>query len=147
MRLIITILWILAAVCWTPWLLLVLRLAVDLAMGVGWDASLYVKPALGILAPAPSLGLWPPWRWFSWYVISVWPWGALLGVLLSAAGWRLYWFEQEGRLTRSAGIVALTIIAPLFAPFVMWTDSKHRHVEKEQRLEHEVQDARQRLAD
>jgi hypothetical protein len=142
MRLAVTTSWILAAVCWLPWALITLRLAVDLALGTGWNESPYVSPALIGLWPGPAFRWWPPAGWIYWQVVSVWPLSALAGCALSAIGWRLYWLEQYGILTRPAWQVALSISVPPIAPFIMLGDARRRHREREAELELQVRQAR-----
>lgn len=146
MRLIVTVLWIVAAVCWLPWFALLVRLIIDIAGGTPWDYSNFVRPALMGIWPQIGLGLWPLERLTRWQIVSLYPVCAFLGVALVAAGWRIYWREQDGRLTRPAGLVALSIIVPPLAPFLMWGDARRRHRERETALEAGVQDARDRLA-
>lgn len=138
MRLIVTLMWCLAAICWLPWAALAVRLAVDLLQGTPWEQSYFVKPVL--------VALWPKAGWLQpWSITSVWPLAALAGMALSAAGWRIYWIEQQGVLTRGAFIVALSIIIPALAPLVMLADARRRHSRHEAELEAEVADARQRV--
>lgn len=144
-RLIVTIIWIIAAVCWLPWFLLVLRLVTDVAMGTPLTYSRFLVPTLQGLWPGINWSWWPPARWLDWQIVSMWPVAAFLGVCLSAGGWRVYWLEQDGILTRPGWLVALSIIAPPLAPFIMYGDSRRRHLAKESYLEAEVQDAKARL--
>ena len=78
-RLIVTLLWCLAAICWLPWAALAVRLGIDLLLGTPWEQSYFVKPVL--VALWPKAGLLGPWG-----IVSVWPLGALAGVTLSAVG-------------------------------------------------------------
>jgi hypothetical protein len=136
-RLIATILWCLAALCWLPWALLVVRLLIDVALGTPLSASPYFKPAL--------IGLWPVHGWLAWGIVSVWPLAALAGVGFSALGWRLYWLDLDGVLPRPPRVVVLSILIPVIAPFVMYGDARRRYAAKEAELEEEAEDARQRL--
>lgn len=145
MRLITTILWVIGALCWFPWLLLLIALCIELALGVSWDQSVYARPALSGIWPGVSFGWWPLWRLLSWQIISMWPISAVCGMALSAIGWRLYWIDQDAIMPRPAWQVAVSIAAPVIAPFIMWQDALHRHRIKETRLEREVQDARARI--
>jgi hypothetical protein len=135
-RLIVTITWCLAALLWTPWALIALRLLVELALGTPFSQSAYVAPAL--------MGLWPSYSWWSWHVVSWYPICALLGIGLSAAGWRLYWWNEDGISTRPAQVVALSILCPLLAPCIMWRDARARHQARQAGLQAAVADAQQR---
>ena len=138
MRLVVTLLWCIAAVIWLPWALFKLRWLIDIAQGTPWDRSVYF--------PYVFMGLWPRYGWLrAWGVVSWWPVGALCGIALSAAGWRLYWLDQEGILTRPGWSVGLSIAVPPLAPFIMWADARRRHMQREALLESEVDDARARL--
>ena len=145
MRLITTILWVSGALCWFPWLLLLVALGLELAQGVGWDKSVYSRPALIGIWPGVTFGWWPLWRLLSWQIISMWPICAALGMALSALGWRIYWLDQEGIMPRPAWQVGLSIALPVMAPFIMWQDALRRHRRIETRLDNEVQDARSRI--
>ncbi len=145
MRLLVTILWVLAAVCWLPWFLIVLRLLADTALGTPIDQSRFLVPALQGVWPAIGWGWWPPMRWLQWQIVSMWPVSAFFGIAICAAGWRIYWREQDGILTRPAWLVGLSIVAPILAPFIMYGDSRRRHLARESFLEAEVVDARERL--
>ena len=137
MRLVITIIWCLAALCWLPWALIFLRWLIDLALGASIAGSYFTRPAL--------LGIWPVYGWLRpWAIVSVWPLCALLGMALSAVGWRIYWREQDGRLTRPASLVALSIILPPIAPLIMYQDARRRYAQREADLEGAVEDARER---
>lgn len=138
MRLIVTLIWCLGAICWLPWAALAVRLAVDLLQGTPWEQSYFVKPVL--VALWPKAGLLQPWS-----ITSVWPLAALTGVALSAVGWRIYWVEQQGVLTRPAAVVALSVVIPALAPLVMLADARRRHARREAELDGEVVDARRRL--
>jgi hypothetical protein len=137
-RLLATILWCLAALCWLPWALLVVRLSIDVALGTPLSASPYLWPAF--------VGFWPLHGWLDWGVVSWWPLAALAGVGLSALGWRLYWLDQDGVMTRPPHVVVLSILVPLLAPFIMYGDARRRYSDKEAELEAEAQDARERLS-
>ena len=135
-RLIVTIAWLLAALLWTPWALLLVRLMVDLAMGTPLSDSSFTAPVL--------MGLWPGYSWLSWRIVSWYPICAVLGIGLSAAGWRVYWWNEDGILTRPGWLVALSILMPLLAPFLMWGDARSRHRARQTGLEAAVVDARKR---
>lgn len=135
-RLVVTILWCLAALLWLPWALLAVRLIIDLALGTPWNESGFVQPVL--------MGLWPRYGWLDWRIASWFPIAALLGMGLSYAGWRLYWWNEDGISTRPPLTVALSIIFPVAAPFVMWRDAVNRHRGREAALASAVDDARQR---
>jgi len=141
-RLLVTSLWILAAVCWLPWLALALRFAVGLALG---DQADYFPLAFMGVWPGLNMGLWPVSRLLLWRIVSWYPICACLGMALAAVGWRVYWREQDGILTRPAWLVALSIIVPPVAPFVMWADARRRYLQKEAELDNEVRDARDRI--
>ncbi|HES58055.1 MAG TPA: hypothetical protein ENO21_01340 [Firmicutes bacterium] len=145
MRLAVTIIWLVAALCWLPWALILLRFILDLALGTSWGESVYLQPALIGLWPGAAFSWWPPSGWIYWRVVSVWPLAALAGCALSAFGWRVYWQEQYGVLTRPAWLVTLSIIAPILAPFIMWGDARRRHWEREARLERNVREAREKV--
>jgi hypothetical protein len=134
-RLIVTILWCLAALLWLPWALLILRLLIELASGTPWNASFYLKPALVICWPVH--GIFGPWQ-----LVSLWPVAALCACGMSALGWRLYWLDQDGIMPRSARMVGWSIVVPLLAPFIMYHDAKRRHIEREYELESAVEEAR-----
>lgn len=144
MRLIVTILWLIAALCWLPWFAMVLALLVDIARGTPWDYSNYVPNALMGIWPQIGLNLLAPTTWLRWQIISVYPVCAFVAVLLSAGGWRIYWREQDGVLTRPAWLVGLSIAVPVVAPFLMWGDARRRYLGKEAELETAVQEARRR---
>lgn len=137
MRLIITILWCVATVCWLPWFALLVRLLVDLGSGRSWDQTYFTVPAL--------IGIWPKYGWLDWRIVSLWPLAALAGMALSAIGWRLYWREQDGLLTRPAWLVTCSIVVPPLAPLVMLADARRRHLARNAALEEAVSDARERL--
>ena len=145
MRLIVTILWIVAAVCWLPWFALAIRLIVDIAAGTPWDYSNFVRPALMGIWPDIGLGLWPLERLARWRIVSLYPVSAFIGVVLVAAGWRVYWREQDGLLTRPAWLVTLSILVPPLAPLLMWGDARRRHLARETQLEADVREARERI--
>jgi hypothetical protein len=134
--------WILGAVCWLPWFALALRFAIGLSLG---DQSDYFQAAFMGIWPRLNMGLWPLYRLFLWRVVSWYPVSAWLGMLLAAVGWRIYWREQDGILTRPAWVVGLSIIVPPLAPFIMWLDARRRYARKEVELELEVVDARDRI--
>lgn len=136
MRLIVTIAWCLAALLWTPWLLLLVRLAVDLALGTPLSQSSFTAPVL--------MGLWPGYSWLSWRIVSWYPVSAVLGMVIAALGWRLYWWAEDYSLTRPVWLVVLSICCPLLCPFIMWRDARRRHLERQASLETAVDDARQR---
>jgi hypothetical protein len=135
-RLIVTITWCVAALLWTPWALLLLRLIMDLALGASLSSSNYTVPALQ--------GIWPGYSWLSWRIVSWYPVCACLGMALTAAGWRLYWWSEGYRLTRSMSVVAGSILCPLFAPFIMWRDAVARHRQRQAELAAAVNDVLQR---
>ena len=140
-----TVLWCLGALCWLPWLALAVRLLIAFIPGLGGNWEEFVKPALVGVYPGIGFGWWPPARWLVWTVVSFYPVMALVGMLLCAAGWRVYWLEQSGVLTRPAWLVALSVIVPPIAPFIMWADAWRRHLNRERELQTEVEDARGRL--
>ena len=138
MRLIVTILWLLATLCWLPWLFLLGRLIVDLASGTHWSQSYYVDYVIG--------GVWPTYGILApWSIVSVWPLGALAGMALSAAGWRIYWREQDCILTRPAWLVGLSIAIPAIAPLIMLADARRRHLNQNVELDRHILDAQQRI--
>ena len=142
----VTILWLIAALCWLPWFALVIALVVSIIGGTPWDQSNYLQPALMGIWPRIGLDPMAPLTWLRWQIISVYPVCAFIGVALSAAGWRIYWREQDGILTRPARLVALSIIVPPVAPVLMWLDARQRWVDREVKLELDVVDARERRA-
>lgn len=141
-RLLVTSLWILAAVCWLPWFTLALRFLIGLALG---DHTEYFPLTFMGIWPGLNMGFWPLSRLLLWRIVSWYPIAAWLGLALAAIGWRIYWREQDGILTRPAWLVALSIFVPPVAPFIMWADARRRHARKEAELELEVRDARDRI--
>jgi len=141
----VTILWLLAALLWLPWFALVIRLAVDVMLGTSWEYSKFLQPAMMGIWPQVGMGLWPLERLFRWQIESVYPVAAFFGAAISAIGWRVYWREQDFRLTRAPWLVGLSIAMPLLAPFIMWSDARKRYLRIEHVLEADVVDARQRL--
>jgi hypothetical protein len=138
MRLLITLLWCLAALLWLPWALMALRWLIDIALGATWDRSGYFTHVV--------MGLWPRYGWLRpWAVVSWWPVLATAAVALSAAGWRLYWVEQSGILTRPGWLVGLSIAVPPLAPCLMYGDARRRFLEREAALQEQVLDATDRL--
>jgi hypothetical protein len=137
-RLLTTILWCLAALLWLPWALLVIRLGIDLALGIPPGASDYLRPAL--------VGVWPVHGWSSWGVVSWWPLAALAAMGLSALGWRLYWLDLDGLLPRGPRAVVLSISFPIAAPFLMYGDARRRHREKQQRLAQSTEEALEHIS-
>ena len=134
MRLIVTILWCLAALIWLPWALMFLRLVYDLATGTPWAQSFYVAPVF--------VGIWPVHGLFHpWSVVSMWPLACLAGMALSALGWRIYWFDLDGILTRPPFIVFLSIVLPVLAPFIMYGDARRRYLEQEMALDDSMNEA------
>jgi hypothetical protein len=138
-RLIVTIVWCLAALIWLPWALFALRWLIDIALGATWDQSAYF--------PNVWMGLWPLNGWLRpWSIVSWWPVLATLALALTEAGWRLYRREQEGMLARPGWQISLSILVPPLAPFLMLGDARRRYWQREAELEAEVLDAKQRLA-
>jgi hypothetical protein len=138
-RLIVTLAWCLAALIWLPWALFALRWVIDIALGAQWDQSSYFTHV--------CMGLWPRHGWLRpWSVVSWWPVLAAAAVALTAGGWRAYWLEQEGILSRPGWLVALSIIFPPLAPGLMLSDALRRYRAREAELDAEVLDARERLA-
>ncbi|MEZ5338124.1 MAG: hypothetical protein R3F46_07630 [bacterium] len=138
MRLIVTILWSIAALCWLPWAMMLVRLILDLALGTPPLESGYL--------PLVLQGLWPRWQILGpWYVHSWFPVCAFLGSVLVTAGWRIYWVNEYYRLTRPLPRVILSILVPPYAVFLMYDDALRRHNELETDLAHESEDARLRL--
>jgi hypothetical protein len=135
-RLIVTIVWCLAALLWAPWALVALRLLIDLALGVPLTHSAYTAPAL--------MGVWPGYSWLSWRIVSWYPISAVLGMGLCAAGWRVYWWFEEGVLARPARVVLLSILVPVLTPFIMWRDALARHRARQALLHDAVADAAHR---
>ena len=112
MRLIVTILWSIAALCWLPWAVMLVRLLVDLALGTPPLESGYL--------PLVVQGLWPRWQIIGpWYIHSWFPVCAFLGSALVASGWRIYWVNEYYRLTRPIPKVILSILVPPYAVFLM----------------------------
>jgi hypothetical protein len=135
----------LAALLWLPWFALMIRLAVDVMLGTPWEYSKFLQPALIGIWPQVGLGLWPLERLFRWQIVSVYPVAAFFGAAISALGWRIYWREQDFRLTRAPWLVGFSIAVPPLAPFIMWSDARKRYLRIEHVLEADVVDARQRL--
>jgi len=134
--------WILAAVCWLPWFAMLVRYLAGIALG---DQAEYFRLVFMGVWPGLNMGLWPLERLFYWQIVSWYPVSAVIGMALSAIGWRIYWREQDGILTRPAGLVVLSILVPLVAPFLMWGDARRRHRTKEAELDVNVVDARDRI--
>lgn len=154
MRLIVTALWIFAALLWLPWAVLALRLGLDLALaatpyGHSWDLSPYVGPVLN--------GLYLHWRWPQWdgfvphggyfaaSLGSLYPWSALAGCALAALGWRLYWLGEEARLRHGAVPIGLSIACPPLAVWLMYGDARRRYFAAERQLAADRLDAMHRL--
>ena len=146
MRLIVTILWLIAALCWLPWFAMLMALLVDTATGTPWRYCNFVPHAMMGLWPGVGMDLLSPATWLRWRIVSMYPVCAFTGILLSAGGWRTYWREQDGTLTRPPLVVALSILVPPVAPFLMWGDARQRHLKREYELDQEVAGARERLA-
>ncbi len=136
-RLIITIAWCLAALMWTPWALLLVRLLIDLALGTPLSQSDFTAPVL--------LGIWPGYSWLSWRIVSWYPVSAVLGMIIAALGWRLYWWNENYALSRPGWVVVLSICCPVLCPFIMWRDARRRYFKRQTSLECAVDDARERL--
>jgi MFS family permease len=137
-RLFIAILWLLSSVMWLPWFALLIRLLVDVAMGASFTGSDYFVPTL--MGPWPLRGWLAPWQVVSWYPVS-----AVTAMALTAFGWRLYWREQDFRLTRPVGLVVFSILVPPIAPLLLLGDVKRRFRIVNSELDGEVEDARQRI--
>jgi hypothetical protein len=136
--LIVTIMWCLAALLWLPWALFAVRWGVDIAQGTPWDQSAYFQPV--------CMGIWPVHGWLRpWGIASWWPVLAFSAALTTAGGWRIYWLEQQGILSRPGWVVALSILLPPVSPFIMYCDARKRFAEREVELEAGVLDARHRI--
>jgi hypothetical protein len=153
-RLITTLLWLLAALLWAPWALLVLRWLLDLALvatplGHSFAASSFTGPVLDLLLVQFR---WPEWYnghlvggYFIARIGSLYPWCALAACGLTALGWRLYWINEEGLIDASAGLVALSILVPPVAPLLMYRDARRRFLRAERELAAARLDAQRRL--
>ena len=119
-----------------------MRFLIGLMLG---DYADYFPFAFMGVWPGLNLGLWPLDRLLNWRIVSWYPVSAWIGIILVASGWRVYWREQDGILTRPGWLVALSIVAPVLAPFIMWGDARRRHKRKENELEYNVDDARDRI--
>ena len=138
MRLIVSILWGIAAICWLPWSFVLIRLLVDLGMGTAFGESKFL--------PLLIQGLWPRWQLLGpWYIHSWFPVCAFLGCLLTAIGWRIYWVNEGYRLTRPLARVILSILIPPYACWLMYSDAVRRHYQHETELMHEAEDAAMRI--
>jgi len=130
--------WSLAALMWVPWFAILVTLVIDSLLHGDFLGSIYFVPAL--------VGISPQFHWLGpWVIHSWWVIGAVVSCGLVAAGWRIYWFDQDGILTRSRKVIVLTIIIPALAPLVMYKDAVRRHTRAETKLEADVDEARQRL--
>jgi hypothetical protein len=139
MRFIVTILWGIAALCWLPWSLVLIRLLVDIGLGQAPLDSQYL--------PLVVQGLWPRWQILGiWYVHSWFPVCAFLGMALTATGWRLYWINEGERLTRPVPQVVLSILVPPYALYLMFDDARRRHNARELELANEAEDAVLRIS-
>ncbi len=139
MRLIVTILWGIAALCWLPWSFLLIRFLVDIAMGTPLMESSYL--------PLLVQGLWPRWQVLGvWYIHSWFPVSAFIGSALTALGWRIYWVSEGYRLTRPVAQIVFSILVPPYAVYLMFDDSRRRHNEREMELAHESEDAKMRIS-
>jgi hypothetical protein len=134
--------WILAAVCWLPWFVLALRFLIGLMLG---DHADYFPFAFMGVWPGLNLGIWPLDRLLHWRIVSWYPVSAWIGAIITAIGWRIYWREQDGILTRPGWLVVLSIAVPPIAPLIMWADARRRHRLKEAQLDRNVVDARDRI--
>lgn len=138
MRLIVTILWSIAALCWLPWAFVLLRLLVDIATGTALMESRFL--------PFLVQGLWPRWQILGpWYIHSWFPVSAFLGCAMTAVGWRIYWVNEGYRLTRPVARVVISILVPPYAVWLMYDDSRIRHISHEEELQQETEDARLRI--
>ena len=88
MRLIVTIIWSIGAICWIPWFLVFIRLLVDIASGIAPDAS----PFLPLLLK----GLWPRWQILGpWYINSWYP-RLRIPCIFDCCGWMADLLVQRG---------------------------------------------------
>ena len=139
MRLLVTILWGIAALCWLPWACMLIRLLIDVGMGSGLQESRYL--------PFVVQGLWPRWQLLGiWYIHSWFPVCAFLGCAMTAVGWRVYWVSENYRLTRPLARVILSILVPPYAVYLMYDDARRRHNAREMELAHEAEDAAVRFS-
>lgn len=125
----VTSLWTFAAVLWLGWALLLLRLLID----AGGGTAPLNNPLFNIV----FIPAWPVSNQFPlgpWKIISWWPIGALLAMLLVGIGWRLYWRNEDGLLYRGPLQIALSVILPVLAPFMMLGDARRRHREANARF-------------
>jgi hypothetical protein len=128
-RLVVTSLWVFAAVLWLGWALIALRLLIDTLGGVDFGSNPLFYT---VFVPAwPKLLSHPfgPWDFYSW-----WPLAALSAMGLVALGWRLYWLNENGLLYRPAWMITLSVLFPLIAPFLMLGDAQRRHKEGNQKF-------------
>jgi hypothetical protein len=157
-RLIVTLVWLFAALLWLPWGMLVLRLALDLLLGLipgvahlghSWSASPYVQPVFDALSVRCG---WPQWEhsrlaagWFTARIGSVYPWAALASCALTGAGWRLYWIAEEGLLRHGPRAMVLSTLLPPLASLLMYRDAQLRYRAAEADLAGARQDALRRM--
>jgi hypothetical protein len=139
------ILWLCAALMWLPWFALVLRYLLDIALGADPRYSDFLKPAFVGLWPKVGFGIWPPVQLLYWKVVSWFPVTAVLAMAVVLLGWRIYYIERGFLLTRTRGWLLLSTLVPPVAPFLAWFDARLWHDAREEELEAEVQDARERL--
>jgi hypothetical protein len=159
MRLIVTLLWLLAGMLWLPWALLALRLLLDLLLGVtpglthlghAWAASPYSPPVVDLLILNYRLPHFDEHKhfihgWFTARMGSMYAWAALAGCALTAAGWRLYWIGEEGLLRHGARAIAASVLVPPLASVLMYRDAQLRYRAAEAELAGARQDALRRL--
>jgi hypothetical protein len=151
----VTLLWLAAAASWLPWALIAARLLADLALGLftpaghSWSQSPFVAPVCDALVL--QFG-WPHWEgghfvggWLTARVGSIFPWLAFMGCTLVAAGWRLLWLAEEGRLRYGPPAIAASILLPPLAAVLIFRDSRWRYEAAEARLETDRQEALSRL--
>jgi hypothetical protein len=132
-RLAVTVVWSVAALCWLPWFALLMAFAVEQATGVGLARSRYFETVF--------IGLWPVHGWLIWGVVSMYPVAAFCGMALTAIGWRLYWLSEQSVLWHGAGGILLSILMPPLALIFMYRDAKRRHRESNRELKTKLLDS------
>lgn len=136
-RIVPLLLWLVGSIMWLPWLVLLLRLLIDLALGVPLSDSRFLNPAL--------VGFWPVLGWRHWQLVSWWPLLALLAVALSAWAWRLKAHMEDHLLYASGlGRLASTLIPPL-ALWLAYLEARQNRTVSNELLDEAVSEASSRL--
>ena len=124
---------------WLPWLAVVIRLTVDLAMGVSLTSSEFFTQAF--------VPFWPVHSWYVWRVFSWLPLLPLISAALVYAGWRLFWWADDWVPSYRTPTVVLSMLVPPVAPFVLYGDARRRFRQRNAKLQDAVDDAQGRIDD